>query len=207
MNPQPTKINIGLTGGLAAGKSAAAAMFASLGATVIDADQIGRELTAPGGAALPELRQSLGDSIFDSNGEFVRARARERAFADADFLAALENILHPHIRREMQKQMDAATGAYTVLEIPLLLETGFFAEQCARIVVIDCEPETQVSRAVQRGLSEEAARAILKVQIPRKDRIARASDMINNDGDLHDLQKSVQMLHNEFLQLAQRTQS
>lgn len=194
----------GLTGGLASGKSAAAAIFAALGAAVIDADSIGHTLTAPGGRALPLLRAAFGDSVFAADGEFDRAAARARAFADAPMRLLLEGVMHPLIEEEMRQQMRAAAGAYILLVIPLLLETGTFTADCLRIVVVDCAPETQLARAIKRGMDGTEARAIIAAQMPRRERIARADDIINNEGELSALDGAVRAQHQLFLQLSEK---
>lgn len=199
---------VGLTGGLASGKSTAAKLFAELGATIIDADEISRELTAPGGMALPKLRDALGDSAFASDGTFNRDAVRKTVFADAKKKARLESILHPMIAKEMRQRMHQrdVAGAYIMLVIPLLLETGAFANDCRRIVVVDCGVDLQIARAVNRGMNEDEARKIIAAQMPREERIARANGMINNGSDMGELQKEVRARHREFILLAEKEQ-
>ena len=194
----------GLTGGLAAGKSAAATHFAALGAAVIDADVVGRELTASGGRAIAPLRAALGGWAFAADGAFDRDVVRARAFADSQTRRRLENVLHPLIEEEMRRQMRVAAGPYILLVIPLLLETGAFAADCRRIVVVDCAPETQIARAVGRGMDAAEARAIVAAQMPRAERIARADDIIDNEGARAALADAVRMRHREFVRLSER---
>lgn len=194
----------GLTGGLASGKSAAAAIFASLGATIIDADEISRALTIRGGGAEVMLRDALGDWAFTADGAFDRNAVRARAFNDSQTRKSLENVLHPLIEKEMRRRMRAASGAYILLVIPLLLETGTFTAECRRILVVDCAPQTQIARAAKRGMDAAEARAIVAAQMPREERIARADAIIDNEGELSALEKTVRARHDELLQLREK---
>ena len=199
-------ICIGLTGGLASGKTTAAAMFAKLGAGLTDADDISRTLTAPGGEALPLLRQTLGVWAFDENGELLRTEVRTRIFADDELRQQLENILHPLIAREIKKQIaHGGNYPYLLLSIPLLLETGLFVADCRRIAVVDCATETQIARATKRdGMTAAQAQAIIAAQMPRMQRQQRADDIIDNDGDCNALQQAVSKCHSDYVGLAEQ---
>ncbi len=200
---------IGLTGGLASGKTTVATMFAKLGAGLADADVISRALTAPSGEALPLLRQSLGDWAFDANGELLRAEVRTRVFADKQLRHKLEEVLHPLIARDIKKQI-AHSGdyPYLLLSIPLLLETGLFVADCQRIAVVDCAPETQIERATKRdSMSSVQAQAIIAAQLPRMQRQQQADDIINNDGDWDALQQAVSKFHALYVNLANELNS
>ena len=194
---------IGLTGGLAVGKDAAAKMFADCGAAVINADDISRTLTANGGAALPSLRRVLGDWAFDEHGALLRGVVRARVFADPLLRQKLEQTLHPLIQQEMRRQITAtANFPYLLLVIPLLLETRMFIGDCRRIAVVDCPPAQQITRAVRRdGITPAQAEAIIAAQLSRAQRLAGGDDIINNDGDLSALQKAVFACHQCYLQL------
>ncbi len=194
----------GLTGGFAAGKTAAAEMFAELGAKVIDADEIGRALTAPGGAALPLLKKVLGAWAFTAAGELDRAKVRARVFADAKLRRRLEAALHPQIETEMRRRLAGVAAApYILLSAPLLLETGALVADCRRIIVVDCAPETQIARARRRDkITEAAARAVIAAQMPRRLRLERADDIIKNDGNCGDLRRAVSDLHQKFIKLS-----
>ena len=197
-------MTFGLTGGLASGKSVAAEIFASLGATVIDADVISHSLTAPDGAALLAIRAALGDWAFAADGTFNRAAVRKRAFSESQTRRKLEEILHPMILTEIRKQMQNARGDYILLAIPLLLETGMLAADCRRIVVVDCAPDTQIRRAVLRGLDVAEAKKIIAAQLPRAVRNARADDIIENESDIKSLTVAVQKCHRAFLNLSEK---
>jgi dephospho-CoA kinase len=191
---------IGLTGGIGSGKSAAADRFAELGATVVDTDLISRSLSAPGGAAITALREAFGDAAIDASGALDRAAMRQRVFADAAARSKLEEILHPLIRAQCEREIVAANGAYVVLVVPLLVETGTWLARCDRVVVVDCPEAMQLSRVMARsGLSEAEARAIMATQASRAQRRAAAHEIIDNAGDFDSLRAQVDALHARFL--------
>jgi dephospho-CoA kinase len=194
---------VGLTGGIASGKSAAAEMFASLGAEVVDTDRIARELTLPGGAALDAIVADFGAAVLDADGALNRRAMRARVFADAQARQRLEAILHPLIRAEAQRRVTASEAPYVVLVVPLLVESGQYDGLCDRVLVVDSDPEAQVARASLRDQTPpEQVRAILAAQASRAVRLARADDVVNNDGDLEHLAKQVARLHPRYLRLA-----
>lgn len=197
---------IGLTGGIGSGKSRAADEFALLGASVIDTDAIAHELTRPGGEAIPELHAEFGDEYITPDGALERARMRALVFANPDAKRRLEGILHPAIRRVTVARAGAATGPYVLLVVPLLLETGAYRDFVKRVLVVDCSEATQIARTMARsGLEEAQVRAIMAAQLPRSERLGRADDVIDNDGDLSSLQAQVQRLHQRYLGLAARS--
>ena len=195
---------IGLTGGIGSGKSAAADEFARLGATLVDTDVIAHALTAPGGAAIAPLRTLFGEDCIDASGAMDRAKMRARVFADPTARKRLEGILHPLIRRESAARVAAATGAYVVLVVPLLVESADYRARVDRVLVVDCPLELQVSRVRARsGLSEDEARRIIAAQVSRETRLAAADDVIDNSGTLEALHAQVRRLHQRYLELAQ----
>ena len=195
---------IGLTGGLASGKTAVSRILASLGAFVADADEAGRALTADADAeGTKAVRHVLGEWAFDESGCLRRDAVRQRVFADATLRQQLEEVLHPLIQSTLQLQLQDASGDYAVISAPLLLESDMLTAVCARIAVVDCAPETQIQRAVTRdGISPDLARAIAAAQMPRQKRLARADDVINNDGSLQVLQKTVESFHQTWTTMA-----
>lgn len=193
---------IGLTGGIACGKTTATDAFKALGVPVIDADEISRELTAPGGKALPDIAVAFGADVIGAHG-LKRTLMREIVFSDAKKRAALEAILHPMIKREIFERLKAVTAPYVVLSIPLLLESGHWREAVARIVVIDCPEEVQVQRLMfDRRMSQEEARAIIETQVSRAERLKAATDVIENTKGTTDLVKAVAELDRKFYALA-----
>lgn len=194
---------IGLTGGIGSGKSAAADEFARLGATLVDTDEIARALTAPAGTAIEAVRAAFGDDCIDASGAMDRAKVRAQVFADPAARRRLEGILHPLIRRESAARVAAATGAYVVLVVPLLVESADYRARVDRVLAIDCPVELQVSRVRARsGLSEDEARRIIAAQVSRETRLAAADDVIDNSGTLEALHAQVRRLHQRYLELA-----
>ena len=177
---------IGLTGGIGSGKSTVLAMLQALGAAAIDADAISRATTAAGGAAIPRIAQVFGPEFVTADGALDRVRMRERAYAHPEARRELEQIIHPLVGEEIARQVDAALAAGArciVFDIPLLVESGRWRPQLDRVLVVDCEPETQVARVVARsGLAPDEVRAIIAAQAPRALRLAAADLVICNEG-------------------------
>ncbi len=177
---------IGLTGGIGSGKSTVLGMLAELGAATVDADAVSRGVTAPGGAAIPALRERFGPDFIAADGGLDRARMRERAFANPAVRADLEAIVHPLVGaaiREHEQQALAQGRPCLVYDIPLLVESARWRREFDRVVVVDCSPSTQVARVMARnGLDEPQVRAILAAQASRGQRLAAADIVICNDG-------------------------
>jgi dephospho-CoA kinase len=198
--PSPAKLVVGLTGGIGSGKSAAAAEFERLGATVVDTDAISHALTGLNGAALPEIERIFGRQFISANGELDRKKMRELVFSDARARRTLEGLLHPMIREESKRRIAAATGPYVVHVVPLLVESGEYGRRVNRVLVVDSPEETQLARVRERGLTEDAVRSIMKSQVSRAERLAAADDVIDNEGTLEALRKQVGALHQKYLQ-------
>lgn len=191
---------VGLTGGIGSGKSAAAAHFAALGVPVVDADVIAHALTGPNGAAMPLLAAEFGCQVVAENGALDRAAMRALAFADPDSRRRLESILHPLIRAECVRQLDAACGPYALLVVPLLFENPDYLALVRRSLLVDCAEDVQLARVQARsGLTADAVRAIMAAQMPRVQRLAQADDVIDNDGSLAALQLQVEAKHQYYL--------
>ncbi len=199
---------VGVTGGIGSGKSSAAALFAELGAGIIDTDDIAHELTRPGGLAMPDITTAFGAGIVATDGSLDRAAMRKRVFAEPAQRKVLEGILHPLIRAEARNRVARSTAPYVMLVVPLLLETGGYPDLVRRVLVIDCDESLQVSRTMQRsGLAAEAVRAIMAVQLPRQQRLDRANDVLSNDGDIARLRSQVALLHDCYRKLAAAAQN
>jgi dephospho-CoA kinase len=195
-------LRIGLTGGIGAGKSTVAEVFAGLGVPVFDADRVARELVEPGQPALAEVVAAFGDSVLAPDGRLDRAALRARVFADDAARARLEAILHPRVMDRLEALARAADADYCVLVIPLLVETGQ-ADQVDRVLVVDLPEELQVARVVARdGGGLEAARAILRAQASRAERLAVADDVIRNAGDRAELGRAIEALDRRYRGLA-----
>ena len=195
-------LRIGLTGGIASGKSTVADMFAELGVPVIDTDVIAREVVRPGEPALDEIRRAFGDGVIAADGTLDRAAMRAIVFGDDTARRRLEEIVHPRIGEATRQQADAAGGDYQVIVVPLLVGSALRAF-VDRVLVVDCAEEIQVARLLARDAeSEEQARRILAAQSSRDERLAIADDIIANDGDLDETREHVLALHRQYLQEA-----
>ena len=193
------RFTVGLTGGIASGKSIVAGWLEELGAAIVDTDVIAREQTAPGMPALKEIAREFGAELLGDNGALDRARLRQRVFADSEARKRLEAILHPRIRKAAWERAGTAPGSYLVMVIPLLAETGF-TEGIDRVLVIDAPRELQIERLKARdGAGGRQARAILAAQANRRQRRAMADDVILNDGSLEALRAKVSEIHRRYL--------
>lgn len=198
-----TRFTVALTGGIASGKSAASDRFAALGADVIDADLVSRELVAPGGEALDEIVAAFGKGVLTAEGALDRRAMRELVFADDARRRRLESILHPRVRDILRERARAGSGAYALLVVPLLVESGHYG-WVDRVLVVDVPREVQRARLLARdGVTPELADAMLDAQASREQRLAMADDVIANDGTLADLDDRVRQLHERYLALAQ----
>lgn len=200
----PPPLRVGLTGGIASGKSTVAALFEQLGVPVIDTDRIAREIVAPGSPALAAISSRFGAAMIDERGRLDRSTLRRIVFADAGARADLEAITHPAIQAETERQGRAAGGAYQLIAVPLLTEKGL-KSRYDRVLVIDCDPALQRLRLQLRdGSTPQEADAILAAQATREARLAIADDVIRNDGDLRQLASQVAALHDCYSALAER---
>ncbi|MFT4242206.1 MAG: dephospho-CoA kinase [Acidovorax sp.] len=198
----PRSLRLGLTGGIGSGKSTVGQMWVSLGAVLIDADQIAREVTGPNGAAMGAIRAAFGDDFVDAaTGALDRARMRALAFSRPQARAQLEGIVHPLVtlHSHLQAQQAAERGAaLIVFDIPLLTESGRWAQRLDAVVVVDCPAETQIQRVMQRsGLTREAVQGIIASQASRAARRAVADAVIANGSDC-----TLEALHAQARQVA-----
>jgi dephospho-CoA kinase len=201
----PHRLRIGLTGGIASGKSTVAQRFVELGIPVIDADESSRFVVAPGQPGLAELTKRFGAGLLTAGGELDRRALRNLAFADPQLRRDLEAILHPLIRADMERRASAAVGPYHVMAIPLLVESGN-SGQIDRILVVDVEEDVQLKRVMARDSTTlEQARAILAAQASRAVRLKAADDVIVNSGTVSELRQAVDGLHERYLGLAATT--
>lgn len=200
--PQRQPYRVGLTGGIASGKSTVADIFAGLDIAVIDTDVIAREVVQPGMPAHDDIRATFGASVFADSGELDRQAMRSIVFSDPHKRRKLENILHPRIRDAAMCQATAAESPYVVIVVPLLFESPM-KQAMDRILVVDCSEETQLSRLLARDAEDESqARRMIKAQASREQRLSIADDVIANDGDLERTRESVLALHDKYLRLA-----
>ena len=201
MNSAP--LRVGLTGGIASGKSAAAHRFGELGVPVIDADVSSRRVVARGSTGLAQIVERFGAEVLSPTGELDRGALRNLIFNDPAQRRALEAILHPLIRQDMDEQAAAVSYPYMVLVIPLLVESADPRKRVDRILVIDATEETQIERLKSRdGGSEQEARSILAAQVSRAARLAAADEVLPNTGSIEELRTRVDALHQQYLQMA-----
>jgi dephospho-CoA kinase len=193
---------IGLTGGIGSGKSTVAARLESLGAFVVDTDEIARHLTGPAGAAMQSLRAAFGAKFVAPDGSLDREAMRALAFEDPGARARLEAILHPAIRAAADERLAGATGPYAVIVVPLLFETRGYLERVDRTLVVDCPEDLQVERTVRRsGLDAAQVRAIMAAQWPRWRRLQLCDDVIWNGAAPGDLAPQCERLHAEYMKM------
>jgi dephospho-CoA kinase len=198
------RLRIGLTGGIASGKSTVAARFMELGVPVIDADEAARAVVEPGQPGLAAVIQRFGSSVLATDGTLNRGMLRNLVFAHTQSRRDLETILHPLIRAEMERRASLAVGPYTVMAIPLLVEGGSL-DRVDRILVVDVDEAIQVRRVMARDhCSEEQARAILSAQASRADRKKAADDVVENSGSVSNLRRAVDRLHERYLELSEK---
>jgi len=196
------RLRIGLTGGIASGKSTVARRFTELGVPVIDADAAARAVVAPGTPGLAAVSERFGPGVLADNGELDRRALRDLIFKDPALRQDLEAILHPLIRADMEQSAELAVGPYVVMDIPLLVEGGS-RDRVDRILVVDVDEAVQLQRVVARdGCTEQQARAILASQASRTARLAAADDVLPNTGTVTDLRQAVDRLHERYLRLA-----
>jgi dephospho-CoA kinase len=196
-------LRVGLTGGIASGKTVVAEYFAELGARVIDTDDIARETVAAGRPALAQIATEFGPGVLTPGGELDRQALRELIFDDPDQRRRLEAILHPLIRRETESRSASAEGPYQLIVVPLLIETDF-SELVDRVLVVDCPEDVQRKRLLARdGESATRAERMIAAQITRSERLAAADDVIDNSGDLNATRIQVEALHRDYLKAAE----
>jgi dephospho-CoA kinase len=197
------RLRIGLTGGIASGKSTVAQRFTELGVPVIDADVAARAVVAPGTPGLAKVLKRFGSGVVAENGELDRRTLRELIFRDPGSRLDLEAILHPLIRADMDQSAERASGPYIVMAIPLLVESGS-SDRVDRILVVDVEEAVQLQRVMARdGSTEEQARGILGSQASRSQRLAMADDVLLNTGSVTELRQAVDQLHERYLRVAE----
>jgi dephospho-CoA kinase len=196
------RLVVGLTGGVASGKSLVGNMFAKLGAALVDTDVIAREVVADGEPGLAAVVAKFGVAVLHPSGELNRAVLRSLVFADEAKRRALEAILHPLIRARTQAKLDASTAPYAIVAVPLLVETSF-GEIVDRILVVDCPESMQLERLTRRdAIPKEEALAMLRAQTDRATRLKAAHDVIDNSGAPDATRRQVEVLHRLYLDLA-----
>lgn len=186
-------LRVGLTGGIASGKSTIARMFAALGCIVLDADALVAELYRPGQAGHQALVRTYGNGILRPDGEVDRQTLANVAFADEASARKLNALIHPLVMEEEARRQPEGNGIY-VVEATLLLEAGG-KQRYDRIVVVDVDPQTQIARGIARGLAREEVERRIRHQLSRAERLAAADYVIDNSGDLAQAEREVRRVY------------
>jgi len=195
-------LTIGLTGGIASGKSLVQTQFEALGVPVLDADRVSRDVVAPGSPGLAAIAEQFGPQFITADGQLDRRRMREHVFADAAERRRLEGITHPLIRQQMKAWLAAQQGPYCMLSVAILIEARMH-DMVDRVLLVDAPVELQLSRLINRdGIREELARQMLAAQLDREARLGAAHDVLLNDGDVPAVTAAVATLHRFYLELA-----
>ena len=191
-------LRVGLTGGIASGKTAVANVFSGLGAGVIDTDHLAREVVAPGEPGLGAVREAFGSRVISNSGKLDRRALRTLVFANPEDRRRLEAILHPLIRGRASEKLDQLDAPYALVVVPLLFETGF-ETLVDRVAVVDCPRDVQLERLRERdGIDKAEAEAMLSAQANRETRLARADDVIDNSGDWERTRERVRELNAQY---------
>ena len=191
---------VGIAGGIGSGKTAVSDRFAEHGIVVVDADVASRDVVRPGEPGLAAIAERYGSAVINGSGELNRAALRERIFSDPDERRWVERLLHPAINHLIAERLADATSPYALLVNPLMRARD---PRANRILVVDVSEDVQVARTMARdSVDEEQARAIIASQLPRKERLAFADDVIVNDGTLDALDSPVENLHARYLEIA-----
>jgi dephospho-CoA kinase len=201
MSPART-FRVGLTGGIASGKSTVAALFGALGVPIIDADVVAREVVASGSPTLARIIERFGPELLQADGSLDRRGLRQLIFADPRARADLEALTHPPIWEMIEQHARALAGLYQMLVVPLLIEKQR-RDRVDRLLVVDCPESLQIARLqVRDGITRETALAMMGAQATRRDRLAAADDVIVNDSDLQVLRLQVEPLHLRYRECA-----
>jgi dephospho-CoA kinase len=200
-NPGP-RLVVGLTGGIASGKSLVGAMFVKLGASLIDTDVVAREVVALGTPGLAAVGAQFGPGVLLPSGELNRAALRSLVFADDAKRRQLEAILHPLIRSRTRAKLAELEAPYALVAVPLLVETNF-GELVDRILVVDAPEPVQLERLLRRDAIPRAeALEMLRAQVDRATRLKAAHDVIDNSGTAEATRRQVELLHRRYLDIA-----
>jgi dephospho-CoA kinase len=199
-------LKVGLTGGIASGKSTVAEIFAALGAKVLDADEVARKVILPGQPAWTKIRQTFGEYFFHADGRVNRSRLRKAIFTDPEKRKELDDIVHPEVMREIEnrsKELSASDQDRVMLvDVPLLLEVGM-AHRFDKVILVYVSERVQIKRLRQRDMtSTQEAKQALSAQMPLSDKLGQADYVIDNSGTLEETRVQVEKVWEELLELA-----
>lgn len=195
-------LKVGLTGGIGSGKSTVVKGLQAKGITIVDADQIAREVVQPGEQALDEIARVFGPEVLQADGTLDRSKLKQRIFSDPSAKQQLEAILHPRIRQRILERVNNAKDTdYVVADIPLLVESKY-PDHFDRVIVVDCTEAQQIERVKARdAMSDEQIQRIMDSQASRQQRLDAATDIIDNTGSLDSLKMQIEKLHERLLSL------
>ncbi|MCL1078766.1 dephospho-CoA kinase [Parashewanella spongiae] len=193
---------VGLTGGIGSGKTTVANLFAEQGIDLIDADIVAREVVEPGSEGLAAIVEHFGEHVLQSDGQLDRSALRECIFSQPKQRLWLNECLHPLIRKRMLELIKQSTSAYAVLVVPLLFENGLDS-LVDRTLVVDISPELQIKRTQDRdGVDKGQIENIIRSQMPRQQRLDKTDDIIDNQGEIQEIEQTVFALHKQYLSLS-----
>ena len=197
-----SNLYIGLSGGIASGKTIVSDEFSSLGADIIDTDIIARELIFPGSETLNEIVSVFGENVLQDDGNLNRKLMRQIIFSEKDKKITLEKIMHPKIQNEVKLKIQSASGQYQIIVVPLLLQSPIL-DFVDRVLIIDCNEKIQINRLMNRdNISEELAKKMIENQSKREERLAIADDVILNEGHLEEIKLEVKKLNDFYIKIS-----
>ena len=193
---------IGLSGGIASGKTIVSDEFSSLGADIIDTDIIARELIFPGSETLNKIVSVFGENVLQDDGNLNRKLMRQIIFSEKDKKITLEKIMHPKIQNEVKLKIQSASGQYQIIVVPLLLQSPIL-DFVDRVLIIDCNEKIQINRLMNRdNISEELAKKMIENQSKREERLAIADDVILNEGRIEEIKHEVKKLNDFYIKIS-----
>jgi len=197
-----SNLYIGLSGGIASGKTIVSDEFSSLGADIIDTDIIARELIFPGSETLNKIVSVFGENVLQDDGNLNRKLMRQIIFSEKDKKITLEKIMHPKIQNEVKLKIQSASGQYQIIVVPLLLQSPIL-DFVDRVLIIDCNEKIQINRLMNRdNISEELAKKMIENQSKREERLAIADDVILNEGRIEEIKHEVKKLNDFYIKIS-----
>ena len=197
-----SNLYIGLSGGIASGKTIVSDEFSSLGADIIDTDIIARELIFSGSETLNEIVSVFGENVLQDDGNLNRKLMRQIIFSEKDKKITLEKIMHPKIQNEVKLKIQSASGQYQIIVVPLLLQSPIL-DFVDRVLIIDCNEKIQINRLMNRdNISEELAKKMIENQSKREERLAIADDVILNEGCIEEIKHEVKKLNDFYIKIS-----
>lgn len=198
------KYVVGLTGGIGSGKTTVANLFAEQGIALVDADIVSRQVVEPNTKGYQAIVEHYGLQVLNHDGTINRSKLRETIFSNEEERQWVNQLLHPLIRTEMLKQVDEATSPYVIMVIPLLFENGLDS-LVNRTLMVDISPEQQIKRtAIRDNVLPEQVKSIISAQMSRDDKLAKADDIVENQGEVSELKTQVLFFHGKYLDLAKQ---